>query len=203
MGRKRAFDLALASLVLLLAVLPLLVAAIAIKLDSRGPVLFRQERVGLGGRRFTLLKLRTMVVDGDDSEQRRFMSAVVAGEARPDEGLFKLARDLRVTRVGRTLRRFSLDELPQLVNVLRGEMSLVGPRPPLPFEVELYDDLARRRLDALPGMTGLWQVSGRARLPFQEQVVLDLAYLERASVAEDVRILLRTPKVVLSGDGAA
>lgn len=185
---------AAAALVVLAPVLLLL--ALAVRLDGPGPVLFRQERIGVNGRSFTMLKFRSMVVDAD-----RQLEALRA-ENISDGLLFKLREDPRVTRVGRLLRQLSLDELPQLVNVLTGSMSLVGPRPPLPSEVAAYDSSVRRRLLVKPGLTGLWQVSGRSDLPWDEAVRLDLRYVENWSLALDLLILWRTGRAVLRGSGA-
>jgi len=188
----------LVAAVALVAMAPAFVAiALAITLTSRGPVLFGQQRVGLrGGRTFTIWKFRTMV-DGAD---RRV--GEVAHLNEHDGPLFKIRRDPRVTPVGRWLRRFSIDELPQLVNVLRGDMSLVGPRPPLPSEVAGYGAEAHRRLLVKPGMTGLWQVGGRALLPWEEAVRLDLYYVENWSIALDLMVLWKTLGAVLHGRGA-
>ena len=172
-----------------------LVVAIAIKIDSRGPVLFAQERVGKGGRRFRLYKFRTMVAD---AEQHR--SELLVQSTDPD--WLKLEHDPRITRVGRALRRLSLDELPQLWNVLRGEMSMVGPRPLIPIEDERVTGWARGRLDLTPGITGYWQVLGRTRIPFEEMVKLDYLYVMNWSLWEDVRLMLRTLPVVVGGRGA-
>ena len=176
----------------------MLVIALAIKATSRGPVLFRQVRCGINGRRFTLYKFRTMVVDAE----RRLDEVAHLNEVRGPA--FKARRDPRVTPVGRFLRRFSLDELPQLVNVLRGDMSLVGPRPPLPEEVERYERWQRRRLSMKPGITGLWQVSGRAALnDFDAWIELDLAYIDNWSLWLDFKIMLKTVPAVLLARGAA
>jgi exopolysaccharide biosynthesis polyprenyl glycosylphosphotransferase len=193
---KRAVDLIVLS-VGLIALAPVLsVIAIAIKLDSPGPVFYRQERVGKDGRRFEMLKFRSMCLDAD----RRLETLRQHNEATGP--LFKMRRDPRVTRVGSLLRRWSLDELPQLLNVLHGEMSLVGPRPPLPSEVEQYEDWQLGRLRAVPGLTGLWQVSGRSEVPFHDMVRLDLHYIRNWSLALDLEILLRTIPAVLSNRGA-
>ncbi len=185
------------ALVLLVLLAPLLVAlAVWIRWDSPGPALFRQVRVGRGGRRFVIYKFRTMQVD---AEQRL---AELRHLNEHDGVLFKIRNDPRVTRAGRWLRRFSLDELPQLINVLKGQMSLVGPRPPLPDEVARYPADARRRLAVKPGMTGLWQVSGRADLPWEEAVRLDLWYVENWSLTLDLVILLRTLTAVYRASGA-
>ncbi|GBC86629.1 UDP-glucose:undecaprenyl-phosphate glucose-1-phosphate transferase [bacterium HR12] len=193
---KRAFDLTVAGIGLILSAPLWALAALAIKLDSPGPVLYRQRRVGEGGRPFVMLKFRSMYVD---AEQR-------LAELRPlsevDGPLFKLRDDPRVTRVGRWLRRWSLDELPQLWNVIRGEMSLVGPRPPLPEEVAAYEEWHFARLEAPPGITGLWQVSGRSELSFEDYVRRDLFYIENWSLAYDLFIVLKTIPIVLSRRGA-
>jgi lipopolysaccharide/colanic/teichoic acid biosynthesis glycosyltransferase len=176
---------------------PLLaVIAVAVRLDSAGPVLFRQERVGLHRRRFRLLKFRTMVVGAE----AMLADLVVHNEA--DGPLFKMRNDPRVTRVGRCLRRYSLDELPQLWNVLMGEMSLVGPRPPLPKEVEAFEDWQLDRFEVRPGITGLWQVSGRSELLFDEYVRLDLFYIENWSLAYDLFIVAKTIPMLLAARGA-
>lgn len=200
---KRMIDVVIATLILLVALPTLVAAAIAIKVDSRGPVLFRQERIGANGRRFRIYKLRTMFAGNDDAIHRAYVTALIKGCAPKHEGMFKLTHDPRITRVGRLLRRLSVDEVPQLWNVLRGEMSLVGPRPPLASEVDLYDDRAMQRLAAKPGLTGLPQVSGRCELSFAEIVDLDLEYLNNWSPLLELKILLRTPLVILSKRGAA
>ncbi len=170
--------------------------ALAIRLGDRGPVLFRQTRVGRDGKPFTLYKFRTMVVD---AEQRK-----PGLMALNDSGglLFKMRKDPRVTRVGSVLRRYSLDELPQLLNVLTGDMSLVGPRPALPDETSLYGDYVRRRLAVKPGITGLWQVNGRSDLAWDEAVRLDVRYVENWSFFLDLQILWKTWSAVTNGDGA-
>jgi len=184
---------------LTLLALPVLVAvAVAIRLDSPGPVLFRQKRVGARGEEFEMIKFRTMCVD---AEARLAPLAEQQRDAGNDV-LFKMKSDPRVTRVGRLLRRFSVDELPQLINVLRGEMSLVGPRPPLMREVEAYEPDAVRRLRVKPGLTGLWQVSGRSDLTWDESLRLDLWYVDNWCLVLDLQILFRTAKVVLRGAGA-
>jgi exopolysaccharide biosynthesis polyprenyl glycosylphosphotransferase len=193
---KRAVDLALVSIGLLAISPLLLIIAIAIKLDSRGPVFYSQQRVGKDGRYFSMLKFRSMCQDAD----RRLEALRRHNEATGP--LFKMRRDPRVTRVGRMLRRWSLDELPQLFNVLRGEMSLVGPRPPIPSEVEQYEDWQLGRLRAVPGLTGLWQVSGRSEVPFLDMVRLDLHYIRNWSLGLDLEILLRTIPAVLTNRGA-
>ncbi len=199
---KRLFDLILASLMLTLAAPLLLLLAIAIKLSSRGPVFHSQQRIGLDGRPFGMLKLRTMRRGSDDQPHRAYARAWIEQNVDFDgAGNFKITDDPRVFGVGRWLRRFSLDELPQLINVVRGEMSLVGPRPALPYELDCYRPHHRRRLAAMPGITGLWQVSGRHRLSFEEMVALDVEYQERWSLGLDVAILGRTVGVVLLEPG--
>jgi exopolysaccharide biosynthesis polyprenyl glycosylphosphotransferase len=193
---KGGLDRAAAACALVLLAPVLLVIAAAIKLTSPGPVLYRQERVGVNGQAFTMLKFRSMVVDAD-----RQVDALQA-ENISDGVLFKMRVDPRVTPVGRLLRRLSLDELPQLFNVLGGSMSMVGPRPPLPGEVARYDTSVHRRLLVKPGLTGLWQVSGRSDLPWEEAVRLDLRYVENWSLAMDLLILAKTVRAVLSRSGA-
>lgn len=194
---KRVFDL-LGAATLLTLLLPLfLVTALAIRVDSPGPIFFRQRRAGLAGRSFTILKFRSMV---RDAESR--LAELTRDADAGNEVLFKLRRDPRVTTVGRIIRRFSIDELPQLLNVLTGSMSLVGPRPPLMTEIQLYGPEARRRLLVKPGMTGLWQVSGRSNLTWDETVRLDMFYVENWSITADLAILWRTAKAVLKSEGA-
>jgi exopolysaccharide biosynthesis polyprenyl glycosylphosphotransferase len=193
---KLAVDRILALVTIVLAAPFLLLVGLLVRIDSPGPALYGQQRVGEGGRTFTMLKFRTMCVDAD---ARR---AALEEHNEGNGTLFKLRHDPRVTRVGAVLRRYSLDELPQLVNVVRGEMSLVGPRPPLPGEVDRYESDAVRRLRARPGMTGLWQVSGRSDLPWVESVRLDLWYVDNWSLALDAQILLRTAGAVVRGRGA-
>jgi exopolysaccharide biosynthesis polyprenyl glycosylphosphotransferase len=195
---KRAFDLVIACLMLVVAVPVMGLIAIAIKFDSPGPIFFRQERVGLGGRRFVMWKFRSMCVD---SEGRR--PELQCLNSYPDRKLFKLPKDPRITRVGRLLRRTSLDELPQLLNVMGGDMSLVGPRPPIPHEVAEYEPHHFERLSVVPGITGPWQVGGRNLITDFEKVVrMERAYIQSWSLLLDAKILLRTVKVVLSGEGA-
>ena len=194
---KRLLDIVV-SLSLLIGLSPFfLLVAILIKLESPGPVFFLQERVGMNQRRFKIYKFRSMVADAE--EQRKNLETL--NEA--DGPVFKIRNDPRITRVGRFIRKYSIDELPQLINVLRGEMSLVGPRPPIPAEVEQYTWDQRRRLSVKPGMTGLWQVSGRSDLSFKEWVELDLRYIDSWSIWEDFAILLKTFRVVIEGRGAA
>jgi lipopolysaccharide/colanic/teichoic acid biosynthesis glycosyltransferase len=205
---KRAMDLG-GSLFALIAFSPLwLVIALAIKLTSKGPVFFRQRRIGQHGVSFTFLKFRSMQVGNDASNHKEYVQRLIAGKAErhPSNGngggVYKLTKDPRITTVGAFLRRTSLDELPQFINVLRGEMSLVGPRPPVPYEVEAYEFWHRRRvLEAKPGITGLWQVSGRSRVKFDDMVRLDLHYAKHWSPWLDLKIILRTPGAML-GEGA-
>ena len=193
---KRVFDLVLATLILVLVSPWFLLTALAVRLTDYGPVFFRQERIGQDGKPFTMLKFRSMVVD---AEQR--LKALQGGHDT-NTVMFKLEKDPRVTRVGGFIRRFSIDELPQLVNVLRGDMSLIGPRPPLPREVALYTDDEWRRMRVRPGLTGLWQVSGRSDLSWEETIRLDLYYIDNWSALQDLSILVRTVRAVLSPRGA-
>ena len=205
---KRVMDIA-GSLLALLFFLPLLlVIAIAVKLTSRGPVLFCQQRIGQYGRKFRFLKFRSMCVNNDPAIHREFVMRFIANQngcsqASQGQSPYKLVADPRVTPVGRFLRRTSLDELPQFLNVLIGDMSLVGPRPPLPYEVERYQVWHRTRLMAAkPGITGLWQVAGRSRVKFDDMVRMDLRYATSWSLWLDIKILLQTPHAVFSGNGA-
>lgn len=206
---KRMMDVAGSTASLLLAAPVFVLIALAIKATSKGPVFFRQRRIGQYGTSFVFLKFRSMYENNDSSKHKEYVRRLIAGTAEKHpsdgacDGVYKLTRDSRITRVGAFLRRTSLDELPQLINVLRGEMSLVGPRPPVPYEVEAYDIWHRRRLlEAKPGITGLWQVSGRSRVKFDDMVRLDLYYARTWSPWLDVKILLRTPAAVLFGEGA-
>ena len=206
---KRAMDI-VGSLFALILLLPLLVAiAIAVKLTSSGPVLFRQDRVGQYGRKFKFLKFRSMCAENDSAVHQEFVKRLIAAGTQPEQTngqepkVYKLTHDPRVTRLGRMLRRTSLDEFPQFVNVLKGEMSLVGPRPPIPYEVDCYDIWHNQRLLAVkPGITGLWQVRGRSRTSFDEMVRLDLKYARSWSLWLDIKILLETPRAMFTGSGA-
>jgi exopolysaccharide biosynthesis polyprenyl glycosylphosphotransferase len=205
---KRTIDV-MGSIVLLFLCAPLfLVIALAVKLSSQGPVFFRQKRVGQYGRSFTFLKFRTMFVNNDHSVHKEYVTRLIKSRhhnehAEDGEGIFKIKNDKRITRVGGFLRRTSLDELPQFLNVLWGDMSLVGPRPPIPYELAAYQTWHRRRLlDVKPGITGLWQVTGRSTVRFDEMVRLDLRYALTWSPWLDLRILLRTPLAVIKGSGA-
>ena len=206
---KRIMDIVGSALALLLFSPILLAIAIAIKLTSKGPVFFRQKRVGQYGEQFVFLKFRSMHVNNDASVHKAYVKQLIAGSAQSQpgngngNGVYKLTKDSRITRVGGFLRRSSLDELPQFINVLKGEMSLVGPRPAIAYEVEAYDIWHRRRvLEAKPGITGLWQVNGRSRIKFDDMVRLDLRYAKTWSPWMDLKILLRTPVAVVFGDGA-
>ncbi len=193
---KRLFDLTFGAAAFVLLSPVFLGIAIWIKLDSSGPVFYRQIRLTKGGRQFNMYKFRSMVADAEQQRQR------IEHLNEAEGPIFKVRRDPRITRSGRILRKYSLDELPQLLNVLRGELSLVGPRPPIPAEVEKYESWQLRRLDVVQGMTGLWQVSGRSRLSFEEMVLLDIYYIHNWSLLLDMEIILDTVPVVLFGQGA-
>ncbi|MDP3949880.1 sugar transferase, partial [Microbacterium sp.] len=193
---KRATDLAWASLLLTILGIPMLIIGLAIRIDSRGPAIFRQQRAGQGGKTFICWKFRTMV-DGAVAQRDTLRAEFGEGGAT-----FKMRDDKRVTRVGNLLRRFSIDELPQLVNVLKGDMSIVGPRPHPLDDVARYSDDAHRRLLIKPGLTGLWQVSGRSDVDWDDAVMLDLHYVETWTLSLDLVIMMRTAKVVLLGSGA-
>jgi len=208
---KRVMDIT-GSLLLLTISSPLLfTVAVAVKLSSKGPILYRQQRVGQYGKPFTFLKFRSMYVNNDPTVHKNYVLKLIAGEAQRHPGnsngdcasVYKLTQDDRITRLGAFLRRTSLDELPQFFNVLRGEMSLVGPRPAIPYEVAAYQTWHRRRLlEVKPGITGLWQVDGRGRVEFDEMVRLDLRYAREWSPWLDLKILFRTPRAVILGTGA-
>jgi lipopolysaccharide/colanic/teichoic acid biosynthesis glycosyltransferase len=202
---RRLLDLILASLVIVI-LSPLLIAlAIAIRFDSPGPALFRQRRIGFGEREFTLFKFRSMRPDADPRGHREYVTALIQGESADggDKSLYKLAVDDRITPIGRWIRRWSLDELPQLFNVIAGDMSLVGPRPAIAYEVAKYPSWYLKRFSVKPGLTGLWQVSGRNERTYEEMVRLDIEYAERRSLLLDLSILARTPLTVLGRRGAA
>lgn len=202
--RKRALDVIVA-LGLLIIFAPIwLVCSALIKLTSRGPVIFRQERIGAGGKRFTVYKFRTMRADNSDEIHRAFATRFILGSVTVDDGAaYKVPRDTRRTAIGRIMRKLSIDEVPQLINVLRGEMSIVGPRPPLQYEVDNYETWQLGRLAVRPGITGLWQVSGRNRLSFVEMCRLDIEYIKSWSLRRDLSIMLRTPWVMLVDSGGA
>jgi exopolysaccharide biosynthesis polyprenyl glycosylphosphotransferase len=205
---KRVMDVAGSAVALVFLSPVFLILAALVKLSSKGPVFFRQDRVGQYGVRFSFLKFRSMVVSTDATIHQEYMKKFIAGKAGSSSNgnskvVFKIKNDPRVTWIGRFMRRTSLDEIPQFWNVLRGEMSLVGPRPPIPYELETYDIWHRRRLlEAKPGITGLWQVHGRSKTTFDEMVRLDLQYSKTWSPLLDLKILLQTPRAVFSGDGA-
>ncbi|MGC8785933.1 MAG: sugar transferase [Anaerolineae bacterium] len=202
---KRLLDFVIAAVLLLLLAPLMLVIALAIKITSPGPAILVQERVGQGGKIFAFYKFRSMYNNSDNSEDERYAREYIHGNHRaalPRGGVFKPANEKRITPVGRWLRKTSLDELPQLFNVLKGDMSLVGPRPSMPYEVDVYKPWHFRRLEVLPGITGLAQVKGRSSLTFQEIVSIDLEYIERRSLLLDFEILLKTLPVVLSARGA-
>ncbi len=204
---KRLMDIA-GSVAALLLLAPLFaLIGFVIKMTSRGPIFFRQIRVGQPGIAFTFLKFRTMYEDSDSEIHRDFVKQFITGNGKPHSSeataVYKITSDPRVTKVGRFLRRTSLDELPQFANVLRGEMSLVGPRPPIVYEMDEYQPWHRRRiLEVKPGITGLWQVKGRSRIKFDDMVRLDMQYARARSLWLDLKILMQTPKAVFSGDGA-
>jgi lipopolysaccharide/colanic/teichoic acid biosynthesis glycosyltransferase len=203
---KRVLDTILSLLLLICLCWLFAICALAVMLSSRGPVFFRQQRVGKGGQTFTMLKFRSMYVHTDSASHREYVTAFIQGQAAPQEGngapVYKLVHDARVTSVGRWLRRSSLDELPQLWNVLRGEMSLVGPRPPVPYEVALYPPSYMERFAVAPGITGLWQVCARSTASFEEMMALDLAYVRKQSFLLDLQILLKTVPAVCGSRGA-
>lgn len=206
---KRVIDLAGSGLALAICSPLFLMIAVAIKATSKGPVLFRQQRVGQHGACFTFLKFRSMYVNNDPRVHQKFVTELIANEGAPgpagkkSDGVYKIKNDSRVTRVGKFLRRTSLDELPQLLNVLTGEMSLVGPRPAIPYELAAYQTWHRRRvLEAKPGITGAWQVAGRSRVKFDDMVRMDLRYAMAWSPWLDLKILLLTPLAVIRGSGA-
>lgn len=204
---KRAIDVVGAILLLVVFSPVWLLCSILIKATSRGPVLFRQERVGVGGSTFTMLKFRTMANGSTDSVHRDFVMRYIRGETQVSldarTAAYKLNDDRRVTKVGRVLRKVSIDEVPQLINVLRGDMSLVGPRPALPYEVDHYEPWQRERMSVRPGITGLWQVSGRNRLTHAEMCELDIEYIRNWSFGRDLAIMARTPWVMFVNRGGA
>jgi exopolysaccharide biosynthesis polyprenyl glycosylphosphotransferase len=193
---KRIFDIILSFLVLIVIAIPLLIIALLIKLDSPGPVFYKHQRMGYKGRKFNFLKFRSMVQDADDK-----LKEVIHMNDRQGP-VFKMKNDPRITKIGKFLRHYSLDELPQFINVLKGDMSIVGPRPQVLWEAALYDEWAKRRLMVLPGITGLWQVSGRSNLSFEEMIKLDIYYIENWSLWLDIEIILQTVPTVLFAKGA-
>lgn len=197
MAFKRLFDIVSSGVALWLLAPLLLIVAVLVKLTSRGPLLFRQTRTGLHGRPFQMLKFRTMV------ENAEALKAQLASLNEVDGPVFKMKKDPRITPIGRILRKFSIDELPQLINVLRGDMSVVGPRPPLPNEVSKYEPWQRRRLSVRPGLTCIWQVSGRNEISFEQWMYMDLQYIDTWSFSKDISLILKTFPVVLTGRGAS
>ncbi len=198
---KRFFDIAFSLTALIILSPLLLVIAILVKRSSPGPVLFTQERIGKDGRPFRFYKFRTMSHNSDDAIHRQFAAMFINGDRPRGSKVFKLTNDPRVTRIGRWLRHTSLDELPQLLNILKGEMSLVGPRPPIAYELDHYQPWHYERLRVTPGLTGLWQVSGRSNVPFEEMVRMDIHYINTWSLRQDLWIILKTIPVVLHGTG--
>ncbi|HSN76328.1 MAG TPA: sugar transferase [Anaerolineae bacterium] len=204
---KRALDVVVVLLVLVVGLPIWLLIALLIKLSSAGPVFYRGTVIGRGGVAFRYYKFRTMVTGGDNTAHKQWLEQFVkqdAAFAEDDSGnkVFKVIDDPRITSVGRTLRKLSLDEVPQMLNVLKGDMSLVGPRPPVPYEYEHYDDWAKQRLSVAPGITGLYQVTARSQVGFSGMVAIDLDYIRRRSLWLDVQIMLKTPVVMLLGKGA-
>ena len=201
---KRSVDLVVTWSLLLAFGLPMLLIAAAIKLHSPGPVFYRQQRIGKDGVPFTMLKFRSMRLGTDSEIHRRHMQRLIRDNMRPEDlgaASLKMSRDPRITGVGKVLRKCGLDELPQLFNVLRGEMSLVGPRPPLPYEYELYNEWHKQRLAVLPGITGLWQVTAHNTVSFEEMVQIDLEYIASMSLWLDLKIMVATPVEMLRGKG--
>jgi undecaprenyl-phosphate galactose phosphotransferase len=203
---KRVFDVVISSVLLLLLSPLLILLALIVKLDSSGPILYKQARVGKNGKQFKLFKFRSMTTGNeDDAERQKQMAAFIRDKKKFDPNAIestKIVNNARVTRSGKWLRQLSLDELPQLLNVLKGEMSLVGPRPCLPYEWDQYEEWHKRRLSVLPGLTGIWQVSGRSVVGFEDMVILDLHYIQNASLILDFRVMMKTIPVMLFGTGA-
>ena len=204
---KRLLDIIFTLLIFIPLCIIIAIAAPCIRLDSKGPIFFRQKRVGRNGVEFDMLKFRSMYVNSDDSLHREAIAKYMSGQQLVDSPTsdlsYKKVDDPRVTRVGRFLRKASIDELPQFFNVLRGEMALVGPRPPLPYEVESYNLYHRMRLSGKPGLTGPWQVYGRSRVPFETMVEMDIAYLRRQTLREDLKLIALTVPVMIVGRGGA
>jgi lipopolysaccharide/colanic/teichoic acid biosynthesis glycosyltransferase len=198
----------LAALLLIIVLAPVgILFALLIRIDSPGHPIFTQERIGKNGRKFKAYKFRTMQIGNDDTEYKNYLKQYILHNApykinEKGEKIFKLVDDCRITRAGSFLRRTNLDELPQLINIVKGEMSFIGPRPDIPFSVELYNDWHRQRLKVMPGITGLWQVCHRKGLSFNEMVKIDLDYINRMSIGLDIRILLLTIRTILIGDGS-
>jgi lipopolysaccharide/colanic/teichoic acid biosynthesis glycosyltransferase len=204
---KRLLDIILSLLIFLPLCLVIVIVAISICLDSVGPVFYRQKRIGLNGVEFTMYKFRSMLVNNDDSFHRHAIVEYMRGQKLNDDEAsntsYKKTDDPRITRVGRFIRKTSIDELPQFFNVLRGEMTLVGPRPPLPYEVEKYGSYEWLRLTGKPGLTGIWQIYGRSRVTFQTMVEMDIEYLQQQSLWKDLKFIILTIPVMLQGRGGA
>lgn len=204
---KRVLDLTFTLLLLPFFCLVMAIIALLIRLDSKGPIFFRQKRIGQNGVEFDFLKFRSMYVNNDDTSHRtaiqQFMNGEQIDNSTHTTNHYKLLTDSRITRVGKFIRKTSLDELPQFLNVLRGDMSLVGPRPPLPYEVELYSPHDCLRLAGKPGLTGIWQVYGRSRVPFAEMVEMDITYLQEQSLLLDLKLIFLTIPVMVLGRGGA
>ncbi|HKV59165.1 MAG TPA: sugar transferase [Ktedonobacteraceae bacterium] len=205
---KRVLDILLILLLLPFLCLVMLIVAVLIRLDSEGPVFYRQKRAGQDGVEFEMLKFRSMQINNDDSLHREAIKRYMNGDILNNDGgsvgtLYKLVDDPRITRVGRIIRKLSIDELPQFFNVLRGEMSVVGPRPPLPYEVERYSLRDSLRLCGKPGITGYWQVYGRSRVTFEEMVEMDINYLRQQSILQDIKLIILTVPVAALGRGGA
>jgi lipopolysaccharide/colanic/teichoic acid biosynthesis glycosyltransferase len=199
---KRIFDVLFTLLILIPLCIVMVIVAVCIRLETPGPVFFRQKRVGLNGIEFEMLKFRSMYLNGDDSHHREAIKQYMNGSSLNGKAnAYKLVDDPRITRVGRLIRKTSIDELPQFLNVLRGQMTLVGPRPPLPYEVEEYSQRDWLRLSGKPGLTGTWQIYGRSRVPFQEMVEMDIEYLQQQSFWLDLKLIVLTVPVMISGRG--
>ncbi len=193
------------SILLLIILLPFFILIpILIKLSSKGPILFRQTRIGKNAKPFTFYKFRTMYVEEDRRYGQEFVSNLISGRYGEigETPIYKLSMDPRITTIGKFLRKASLDEIPQILNILKGDMSLVGPRPPIPYELDHYEEWHKERLSVKPGITGLWQVVGRSHTTFDEMVKMDIEYARRKSIILDLKLLLKTPLTVLSGKGA-
>ncbi|MGB6895339.1 MAG: sugar transferase [Dehalococcoidia bacterium] len=205
---KRIFDILSVTLILVLLSPFLILIAFLIMFDSKGPILYKQKRIGKGGQVFTMYKFRTMKLGSSSTQHQEYVVRLISENISPEEingahgSSFKMENDPRITRVGKLIRKTSIDEIPQLLNVLQGDMSLVGPRPPLPYEVEVYQEWHKRRFEVLPGITGFWQVKARNRVSFNEMIRLDLEYIERQSFWLDLLIILQTPWALISGRGA-
>ncbi len=204
---KRVLDILFTLLIFIPLCLVMAIIAVCIRLDSKGSIFYRQKRVGLNGVEFDMLKFRSMYANSNDALHRQSIEKYMNGQKIQDDGdaamSYKQANDPRITRVGRFIRKTSLDELPQFLNVLRGEMSLVGPRPPVPYEVERYSQRDWLRLAGKPGLTGTWQVYGRSKVTFQDMVTMDIDYLQRQSLSEDLKLIFLTVPVMIQGRGGA